>query len=87
MFLLICFWEFEEARWHWHASDFYLHLGGKLGEDFECYDIYRGENIIALDGCTARNRKVNVMIINEDYEAYYIKDKKEVKLEIYQGSL
>ena len=72
---------------HWHANDFYLHLGGKIHEKFECYDIYRGENIIALDGCTARTRKVNVMIINEDFEPYYIKDKEEVKLEIFEGSL
>jgi len=72
---------------HWHANDFYLHLGGKIHEKFECYDIYRGVNIIALDGCTARTRKVNVMIINEDFEPYYIKDKEEVKLEIFADSL
>lgn len=72
---------------HWHCNDFYIHLAGKMYEEFECYDIFRGRNIIALDACTARTRKVNVMIIKEDLEAYYIKDGKELKLEIYEESL
>ena len=72
---------------HWHCNDFYIHLAGKMYEELECYDIFRGRNIIALDACTARTRKVNVMIIKEDYEAYYIKNGKETKLEIVEEAL
>lgn len=42
---------------HWHAADFHKYFNGTL----ENYDIYHGENLIALDACTAYTHKVNVL--------------------------
>lgn len=49
---------------HWHASDFHESFGtkGKIDD----YDIYFGENLVALDACTALTDKVNVLVISKD---------------------
>lgn len=49
---------------HWHASDFHESFGtkGKIDD----YDIYFGENLVALDACTALTNKVNVLVISKD---------------------
>lgn len=55
---------------HWHTSDFHESFGtsGKTDD----YDIYFGENLVAIDACTALTEKVNVLVIsNEGYFDQY----------------
>ena len=47
---------------HWHSYDFHTHYEK---ENLYNFDIYKSENLIALDGCTARSGKVNVLVIDE----------------------
>lgn len=47
---------------HWHASDFHKEFEGREND----YTIYRGESLIAIDGCTALTNRVNVLVINGD---------------------
>lgn len=49
---------------HWHTSDFHKSFGtnGKTDD----YDIYFGENLVAIDACTALTEKINVLVISED---------------------
>jgi predicted phosphodiesterase len=54
---------------HWHTSDFNEHYLGKYEED---YSIYYGDNLIAIDACTALNRVVNVLVIEETSSGYEI---------------
>lgn len=53
---------------HWHAADFNKHYNN---ED-ENYNAYLGSNLIAIDGCTAYTKKVNVLIIDENLNHYAI---------------
>lgn len=47
---------------HWHTSDFHKHYENKR----ENYDIYRGKNLIALDACTIKTNKVNILVLTEE---------------------
>ena len=52
---------------HWHCSfghSNYEGKGSEFGEDAD-FSPYFGKNIIAIDGCTARSRIVNVLIIED----------------------
>ena len=59
---------------HWRTSSFHEHYEGI--EDN--YDIYKGENLIALDACTAISGKVNVLVIEEDE----LKDSNAIKKDL-----
>ena len=48
---------------HWHASDF--HKVFDTSGRFSDYDIYFGDNLIALDACTALTQQTNVLVIDE----------------------
>lgn len=52
---------------HWHCSTGWAREKGlsEFKED-ACFDIYRGENYIAIDGCTAHTGKCNVLVIEEE---------------------
>lgn len=54
---------------HWHTSAF--HLAFEEDPRLEDYSIYRGKNLIALDACTAKTKKTNVLVLteNEVYKA------------------
>lgn len=47
---------------HWHTSDFHEEFEGRKGD----YTIYRGKNLIAIDGCTALTNRANVLVIDGD---------------------
>ncbi len=54
-------------KYHWHASlghAKYECRGSEHGEDAD-YSPYYGDGIIAMDACTARSRRVNVMVIED----------------------
>jgi len=58
---------------HWHTSDFFYHLDNMLGYQNRpelSYNIYMSKGIIAIDGCTALTKNVNVLVINEDGTYY-----------------
>lgn len=53
---------------HWHTS--YGHSiihkdGSEFGYDAK-FDIFRGNGVIAIDGCTAHTKKVNCLVIEDD---------------------
>ena len=54
---------------HWHAFDFRRHYERAVYDDVDLiydksiHDVYRHENMIALDACTALSDKVNVLKI------------------------
>lgn len=58
---------------HWHAPDF--HNVFKTSGRFSDYDIYFGDNLIALDACTALTYQTNVLVIDENncYDQYGIR--------------
>lgn len=47
---------------HWHASDFHKVFEGEKDN----FDIYQGENLIAIDACTAHSHKVNILVLDID---------------------
>lgn len=52
---------------HWHCSAGWAREKrlSEFGED-ACFDIYYGQNYIAIDGCTAHSGKCNVLVIEEE---------------------
>lgn len=46
---------------HWHCSDFHKFFEYKENE----WSIYKGKNLIALDKCTVKTKKTNVLVIEE----------------------
>lgn len=48
---------------HWHSSDF--HQVFENGSQYD-FSIYFGQNLIALDGCTAASGHTNVLVIDEE---------------------
>ena len=53
---------------HWHCSVGWALAEGRsqFGEDAK-FDPYYGEGYIAIDGCTAHTRKVNVIVIEDEF--------------------
>lgn len=47
---------------HWHSSAWHEFYEGT--KPFVNNDIYIGENVIAVDGCTALSKKVNVLVLD-----------------------
>ena len=47
---------------HWHSDLFHEEFNDDYSNN---YDIYFGKNIIAIDGCTALSKRVNVLLIEE----------------------
>lgn len=54
---------------HWHASDFHEYLGLEPNGG-DNYNIYFGENVIALDACTAYTGFCNVLVIDEEFNCF-----------------
>lgn len=58
---------------HWHTSDFHEKLGepkfnkktGKRIKGVENFGIFNSPHLIAIDGCTAYSKQVNVLVIDE----------------------
>lgn len=51
---------------HWHSEDFRWHYEGIKDN----YNIYKRDNLIAIDGCTVVSHQVNVLIIDDDMNVY-----------------
>ena len=52
---------------HWHCSYGHSNFegrGSEFGEDAD-FSPYYGKGIIALDACTARSKKVNVIVVED----------------------
>ena len=53
---------------HWHCSAGWAKAEGRseFGEDAK-FDPYYGDGIIAIDACTAHTKKVNVLVIEDEF--------------------
>lgn len=53
---------------HWHCSYLWSVLDGRsdFGEDAK-FDPFFGDKFIAIDGCTAHTKKVNVVVIEDEF--------------------
>ena len=53
---------------HWHTSyGHHIHDGTPENGEGADYSIFYGNGIIAIDGCTALTRNVNVLVIEDDF--------------------
>lgn len=50
---------------HWHTSDFFENLNNDKSHINIC-DLYISKDIIAIDACTARTNRTNVLVINQE---------------------
>ena len=53
---------------HWHTSYLWAKTEGRseFGEDAK-FDIYHGDGFISIDACTAHTKKVNVLVIEDEF--------------------
>lgn len=47
---------------HWYSNDFYKHYDRLSG----VYEIYKRDNLIAIDSCTPLSHKINVLVIDDE---------------------
>ena len=76
---------------HWHCSDFHLHyeskysIQGRSNYENSMNEIYYGDNLIAIDGCTVISGIVNVLVI--DNGKLYNQHQQELTKELSESRL
>lgn len=54
------------GHWHCSAPNYYVHHKGK--DQYDCTEPFIDDGIICLDACTALSHKVNVVVLEDEYE-------------------
>ena len=78
---------------HWHCADFHLHYEEGIQNDcairlsrddyrVDINEIYFGDNLIAIDGCTIATGIVNILVIDDKNEKVYNQYKEELTKEL-----
>lgn len=84
---------------HWHCADFHIHYEQEILNEYsikaerneykenEINQIYYGDNLIAIDGCTIVSDIVNVLVIDDKDFKVYDQHQQELNKEISKGRL